>query len=85
MPSDTDFEPGIASTLPLEVLFTQNIRILEAVFLRYIGVPKPLSRCPDGAKLLSWEVIDLQEYIALGSVPNSSRPLKGAGLLGDLL
>lgn len=23
--------------------------------------------------------------VSLGSVPNSSRPLKGAGLLGDLL
>ena len=26
----------------------------------------------------------MKEYIALGSVPNSSRSLKGAGLLGDL-
>ena len=49
VPSDTDFKPGIASTLPLEAFWTQNIRILEAVFLRYIGVPEPLTRCPDGA------------------------------------
>ena len=41
--------PRIAPTMPSEAFCTQNIRILEAVFLRYIGVPEPLTRCPDGA------------------------------------